>query len=334
LGEGSLVQATKIAKEYPYTDHFLCVWQLWTAKGWGFGGSLPGCDADTMSFKVGKIQMVFGMLGLITLVCVSVFQKKIVKKKMPLFFIALISLGAFFLTTYFSRIIWDLFSPIMAIFQFPWRLIAFGMVGTAVMAGYFFVKIPAVLQKFMLIILLFILFIPGRKYFIKPLTSFDQYNQEFNSPEYFSKHLAYKLPEYLVTQADLAYWRSLEETDQKVPDLGFDFSQPLDFSGNITVIKNDQFEKIVQVKQSGDTTLNIHYFPFWKLFVNDIPIIPKNFDRLGRPMLSVATNDIVRISYHQSQVEQTGNIFSLLGIILLLLSLLFYDQSFQKKKRS
>lgn len=331
LLEGSLVQAAQIAKEYPYADHFLCLKQLWTANGWDFGGSLPGCEADTMSFKIGKIQLIFAFLGFIMLFFEIVLKRKIERKKLPIYFIAIAASGALFLTTYYSQFIWDAFSSVMAIFQFPWRLVAFGIFGVGVLAGYVFKYFSRNILKFVTTVIILILFLPGRKYFIKPLISFDQYNLQFNSSEYFTKHIAYKLPEYLVTGADLQYWRSLEPMLDKPAEISMNFYQPLDSSTEQTIIKNEPFEKMVIVKNSASAVVNIHYFPFWKISVNDIPVIPEKFDRLMRPIISVKQNDTIKIRYEQTTIEKTGNLLSLFGLGLLILIPYFYVSSEPKK---
>ncbi|MEO8581434.1 MAG: 6-pyruvoyl-tetrahydropterin synthase-related protein [Patescibacteria group bacterium] len=322
--EGSLVQATHVAKEYIYSTHFLCAWQLWTAKGWVFGGSVPGCEDPTeMSFKIGKLQFILGTLGLSAFLFKIFRQKKISQNNLPLLFIAVFSVGAFFLTLYPSQFIWDFFSSVMALFQFPWRFIVFGLFGIAVFAGYLFHAFHFPLQKIIAFTIVLFLFISGRKYFITPTMPFDTYQTQYNSDEYFSQHLAYKMPEYLVTIADLPYWRSLQSSDEKKVDLSFDPALPTQSTTEYTLIQNTPFEKSLSFMEAGDAIINIHYFPFWKIMVNDQQVFPTHFDMLARPIMSLDAGDKVTIQYEQTSIEKAADILSLIGFILLFSTPLF-----------
>ena len=61
--ENKLTYATEIATKTKYSDHFLCVWQLWKANKWSFGGSGIGCINDDMSFQIGKIHLILASIG-------------------------------------------------------------------------------------------------------------------------------------------------------------------------------------------------------------------------------------------------------------------------------
>ncbi|MBI3366080.1 hypothetical protein HY041_00430, partial [Candidatus Roizmanbacteria bacterium] len=63
LLENHLTYAKEIATATKYWQHFVCPQQLWQSP-WGFGGSTAGCT-DGMSFKIGKMQLVLGGLGML-----------------------------------------------------------------------------------------------------------------------------------------------------------------------------------------------------------------------------------------------------------------------------
>lgn len=305
FAEGSLVQASHIAKEFNYQDHFLCVKQLWTSNGWGFGGSLPGCDADTMSFKIGKIQIILGFLGFLAFFIKILKSKKFSAKDFSLLFIALISTLSLFLTLSPSKFIWDTFSSVMALFQFPWRFIVFGMFGISVFAGYLFHTIRFPLRKLLIFGLVILLFFSAKKYFNKTLTPLAEYEAQFNSTDYLQNHLAYKIPEYLVKDADLSYWRSLELKES-----------------NMSQFSTATFE--VPPDNSHKKIIPIHYFPYWKIMVNNQIVIPTVFDQLGRPILSVQPEDQISIYYQQTQVEKIADILSISGLIILFFGKWYY----------
>ena len=115
--------ASDIAKLTRYSDHFLCLSQIWTTPSWGFGGSTPGCTADGMSFMLGKLQIMCAILGLIA--GSFVFQKK-----KSLFVEGLIVLWALFLTLPDSAPFWRLLPPLQVI-QFPWRFLSIALIFSA-----------------------------------------------------------------------------------------------------------------------------------------------------------------------------------------------------------
>jgi hypothetical protein len=319
LLEGSLTHATTVAKEYAYVAHFLCPWQLWTANGWLFGDSIPGCG-DTMSFKVGKIQLILAGVGLLALLAQILFKKKITSNQRALLLIALFSLGAFFLTVMYSQFIWDLFSPVMALFQFPWRFIVFGIFGVATFAGYLGEVARVPFRSVIVVGLVFVLFFTGRKYFIKPLIPFAEYQQAYNSDEYLHKEIAYKMKEYLVAGADYTYWSSLNPGNGEPVQVPFDYTQPIEFVGRYGVEKNSLFEKKIVFVEPEKVLINIHYFPFWKIYLNNQEILPREFDNLARPTLFVNQGDVLVVRYEQTLTEKLSNILSLIGVALLVIS--------------
>ena len=68
--ERHFTQADSIARTTTYSLHFVTPGQIWNST-WGFGGSALGVE-DGMSFKVGKIQIILGLAGVIF----ALFKKK------------------------------------------------------------------------------------------------------------------------------------------------------------------------------------------------------------------------------------------------------------------
>lgn len=80
ITELKLTQAVAQATLTRYQDHFLCAWQLWKSNGWHYGGSVPGCDGDQMSFQLGKIQTTIAIFGFILLAWQTIIKRQIKKK--------------------------------------------------------------------------------------------------------------------------------------------------------------------------------------------------------------------------------------------------------------
>lgn len=104
-----------------YKFHFIYLRQLWQ-RTWGYGGSIFGLE-DNISFQLGwpQIFLFFPALW---------FWRKSIYV-----FIAL-SL-AIFMMTFHSQFIWDRV-PILALAQFPWRLLAFAATFVAFFSGSIF----------------------------------------------------------------------------------------------------------------------------------------------------------------------------------------------------
>jgi hypothetical protein len=116
--------ADQIARTTSYQLHFVEPWQLWNST-WGFGGSAVGVE-DGMSFKLGKIQIILGLLGMAT---------AIYKKNRQLILLSLFLLASFWLTTASSRFLWDA-SSTLQIVQFPWRTLGLLAFYLSILTGY------------------------------------------------------------------------------------------------------------------------------------------------------------------------------------------------------
>lgn len=293
LMESHLTYASEIAKMTNYSDHFLCIRQLWSPPtgGWGFGGSVPGCVSDGMSFALGKPQLLFGMLGII-LLGYRIIRKKIDKYRLLIIAISMGTVVSLLLTTYQSKPIWSVLSPLFSLFQFPWRFLVFGIVGLSIMGAYALrVLHTPRLALYAISLGLIILVTP---YFSGQSLSNTLYESKYLSNDYIRNAVAYKIPEYLPKTADYKKWRSFEGKNE-VP-LG---------------------------------EVNMHYFPYLKIEVDGREIVPDTFDSLGRPQLHLKPGSKLIVSYRQTQIEKLGNSVSMIGIVLLGM-ILFYKPLWTK----
>jgi len=208
LTEMKYTWTKEVATLTNFRDHFLCLNQLWQSD-WGYGGSTRGCVNDGMSFKIGKIQLIFFFLGIL------IFLYKIFFKKYKLntiyLFIIIYSLLFLFLTLYQSQPLWELFSPILSVIQFPWRLIGPPLLGIAFFSAYFFHYLKIPLKNVLIIIILATALIINGKHFYGQEIKKDRFEKKYLSQEYIKKKAAYAIAEYLPITIDYQYWRSLEK---------------------------------------------------------------------------------------------------------------------------
>ncbi|MFH2085956.1 MAG: 6-pyruvoyl-tetrahydropterin synthase-related protein [bacterium] len=158
--ERGFTQADTIAKTTNYAKHFVEPWQLWNST-WGFGGSAQGVE-DGMSFKLGKIQLILGMLG-----ALIAFREK--KKSLKL--ISLFILISVFLTTSASKFVWDRL-PTLQIVQFPWRNLGIITVFLSLLSGFTVSRINHRVFRFVgASLIMVMLFLTGYKYFVPESTN-------------------------------------------------------------------------------------------------------------------------------------------------------------------
>lgn len=304
LLENKLTYATEIASKTKYSDHFLCAWQLWKADRWSYGGSGTGCVNDDMSFQIGKVQLLLAVIGL------GIFIHSLWKKgnnNIPFFILGWTVFSAF-LTLELSMPIWDLFSPVMSIFQFPWRFLPFVVFGTGFFASYI-VHIFANKKMQILIVIVLsmgVLFISS-KFFSKPWKyTTDEYRSMFLTEKYIGQKAAYEIPEYFPRTGDYKTWRMYDRSE-----IGF-------YTNTLSYKINTPFYKEITVDQE-QITLPIHYFPFWEISINGKKTIPRYFDTLGRPIFSgLALPSIVEVRYNETPIEKTSNIITVITFITLI----------------
>ncbi|MFA5136123.1 MAG: hypothetical protein WC489_01885 [Patescibacteria group bacterium] len=329
--ESGLTYASIVAKKTHFHNHFLCIGQLWSAPNWQFGGSGPGCNSDTMPFTLGKIHIVTGLLGISLFLLHIRNQKK--NKKLFMFFLS-IGMISVFLTTYQSSFIWYAFSPVFSLFQFPWRFLVFGTFLLGFFSAYLLHAINIPFKQYLGFILILLILFTTSKYYSKPwLYTVAEYTNNLISPKYISQKAAYHMAEYLPKTADYDYWRSLDLDIRPEPDLSVQSRSlsPIDMKekSSYKVLKNNPFSKEISISKPTAFTVNIHYFPFWEIYINNNKYIPKNFDRLGRPIVSLTQPSIVHIFYTETLLEKISDVMSLC-VMFFIGMIVFYKPVWNK----
>lgn len=308
-------KATEIAKQFDYKDHFLCLRQIWNSP-WNFGGSLAGCEADLMSFKLGKIHITLGLLGIVAFLYDFLFRKK---RNLLFLGILFLTIGSIFMTTYYSQFVWRIFESILSLFQFPWRFLVFGMFGAAFFSAYLFETIKIPFKYFLVLLIGIVCLYTGTKYFTKPLMTYEEYYQGYLSPIYLHQFVAYNIREYVPHGIDYQYWHYLNPLEVNRQLLDFDYKLPIESKAEYTVVKNNAFEKEVSIYEPTTVVLNIHYFPFWEIQINNTVAIPTEFDRLYRPVIRLTEQSNITIRYKETTVETISNTITLTTFIILMI---------------
>lgn len=318
LLENKLTYANEIAIKTKYSDHFLCSWQLWKAIKWSYGGSGIGCINDDMSFQIGKIHLLLAGLGVGIFLFQHIKNKKKESLSLPLFILSTTLLFAF-LTIDTSKPIWDVFSPLVAVFQYPWRFLSFVLFGVAYFTSYIaHISKNEKLRIIIVIILSLGVLYSSSKFFSKPWKySSDEYKSMFLTNKYIEQKAAYEIPEYFPRSGNYKVWRTYDKSE-----IGFG-------NASLTYKINMPFYKEIEVSETN-VTLPIHYFPFWEININGTTVIPIHFDSLGRPLFSsLSPHSIIVVRYNETPIEKAGNGISLITFGVLLI--ICYNKKIWKK---
>lgn len=210
----------------------------------------PGINIGT-GIQLGAAQIVIILITLIFLV-INFLRKK--KFPAPAAFFLVVTLGAAFLTTNLSRLIWELIKPMQTLL-FPWRFLTLTTFSCAVLACFIVANIKN--KTFLVplsIALIFLAIFPSRHY-LKPQPLGDFSNQYYSSYEDPQKLDNYFLPKGLVENLDILQLppASVIEGDGEVTN----------FSKQNALIK-------FTLNLKSDSKIQTHTisFPGWQLYVN------------------------------------------------------------------
>ncbi|HSW47866.1 MAG TPA: YfhO family protein, partial [Candidatus Saccharimonadales bacterium] len=295
-----------------YKDHFVCLPQLWSSP-WGFGGSVRGC-VDGLSFKIGKLHILFGLGSLLTLF--TLFKKEKDKFQVSLLFIIFL-VSSVFLTLEQSKFIWDLI-PHMAFFQFPWRFLILVSFFLSFLGGsvFWFLENINFSKKF-----------SGYFYWLicaAAVIAIIFLNNSLFAPQ---KIIDAKSDDY--TNKTVLNWKVSKISDEYMPKGFFKPLRPIDVPRNIVETSKKNFKilslnkKTQQISfivdEGSETTIyiNIAYFPGWHVFVDGKQVW---FKYSGQGLildLSKGKHEIY-LKFIQTPVEKAGNVISIAGVIMLI----------------
>jgi len=289
-----------------YTDHFICLSQLWNSQ-WGFGGSASGC-IDGMSFKLGKFQ--------IMLVCASVILWLVVKEKNKqlnyvMICALLLTCVSLILTLQISEPVWNTL-PLFSYIQYPWRFLGPLGVGIAFISGYLLYRTPRTASLVGLATIGIIIFFINDKLF---------------TPQYlyYRPVLDYGIPEEI-------QFRASKVSDEYLPKgihIPADISEALepriqgnDFMNVKTIWETETGgEYEVLSDTNGELKLRMAYFPGWKFYINNLEVNPKVVE--GEPSVVLSAGySILKVRFSDTPVRRIGDAisgFSIIGLIILIL---------------
>ena len=317
--ELSGTHATAIATETAYADHFVYPSQLWHSPH-GYGGSTAGC-VDGMTFQIGKVLLVLGVIGLF--LYLLRYVRHYLKNKTAMsgqahvvLFVLLTGVSGL-LTLPYAQPVWLALEPFLELFQFPWRFLGFFVFGLAFFAAYVvnhvrqktYVWAIAGAISLVAIALSMPFFVPNPD----KVWDEDGFTTQYVSEDYIRHDIAYRVPEYIPTSVNADAWMQTQGNDVT--------NEPLIMTdGELYTLISESPVGFEAATSSRSFLINKHYAPYWSINLNNQPFEPTEFDELGRP---IVTRDVektlVKVGYAQTPVQHVANILTLTGMILLVL---------------
>lgn len=319
ITESYATYARQIATSTKYTDHFLCFSQLYKSiDGLVYGGSIAGCN-DPMIFKVGWPQIASITIGIIILIWKSIFpiKNKPQKKTLVLMiFTTLLFSVSIYLTLFPSIWIWNTFSNIMDLVQFPWRFLSFIPICSAIFAAYSFDYITHKKIGFVVILSAFLAIcsmLINSKYFVGNTIKSNEFNNTYTNEDYIRNTAIYSYVELLprtVLLSEYLKYKPVAE-DRKLPNVSMGSATLI--KGELQELVNKPLYKSFILKPDSSAFINIHDFLYWQKYVNNAQLKSYSTDKLGRPIIeNNSTIDLqVTAKFALTANEYIGNVVSL-----------------------
>ncbi len=287
-----------------FRDHFVCWQQLWDSP-WGFGGSAPGCIADGLSFKLGKLHIITSLI-IVMLMFIRVIKNKQIVILLGFFGLAV----SIFLTLEISQPFWEIL-PFTQFIQYPWRFLVFASFFSSLIAGAViwqtrrFNTLPylsAGIIVFLLIFFNFKLFEP-KTIFLK--TAIDYTNDNF------IKWAASGISDEYMPKGFVKPKMKEEVIIKRVSD------------GEIIVDKTHKLVFVTNFEKEKSVFVNIAPFPAWKAYIDGIPISYQNKNN-GIEILLPQGRHEVNFSFTSTFVERLANIISVFSVVMLIGGILVF----------
>lgn len=306
------VTAMILSAQTDFYDHFLCVSQLWNSP-WGFGGSSMDCIRDGMSFKFGKLHILFSVASLLLFLYAG-YRRKHAKK--ALYIVSLIALiltvlGMISVSEPFWRML-----PFTSFIQYPWRLLTIAMFAIAALGSYVLTGLRGAPIRYVATAVLV-----GLTIYVNAKNFVPKYVYE---PDRAVLHTSDDLL-YRVSKISDEYLPTTIVKPNSLAEVPASLVSATD-SAQVQIEKQTASYASIRVSHDTDHTITIQkaYIPGWKFLVDDEEVKPVIIR--GLPMISLKKGSHqVIIEYKNTAAKSQGEIISIMTIVLLG-GVLFYGQ--------
>lgn len=284
-----------------FSHHFLFLDQLWDWP-WGFAGSGPG-RADGMSFKIGKLHLV---VGLLSLAGALLKRKKEKADAGTVVFLAAAALVAVFFTLGISRFLWRAL-PLLPFLQYPWRFLTLIVFFVSWLVGSLFSGMKRFAPLILTALVLGLIFYHG--HYFQP--------QEFYPPgrDYTSfKALAWEASR--MSDEYLPPGFRIPQSFEELPQEKIVFEEGEGEIGDL-VIKSGSFSFPVWSEGPARVKINALSFPGFKAWVDgQETALEARGDRLIEVNLSPGEHQVL-VELTNTPIRTIANWLSLIGFGIL-----------------
>lgn len=267
---------------------------------WGYGPSLPLSDQDQMSFQVGVLNLLIGLLSLLFW-----FLDK--KKNPALGFFAFSFWIVFFFMLPVSYWPWRLLL-IYNLIQFPWRLLSLTTLISSVLGGYLISKFKGI-WRWLFLFLVIACLVPSAVIYARPEYITHQPVEFYSTNEDSTTVAAEYTP----------LW--VKEKPQKRAEEKVEIIDGRGLIGNLqTNSKKISFQIDLDNSQNntGRVRVNLHYFPGWRLFINEQELAI-SYQKNGLVEFPIPVgNSQVLLVFGETKMRLFADLLSLLSFILLI----------------
>lgn len=251
-----------------YSEHFVYLDQLWDSP-WGYAGSGPQ-KADGLSFKIGKINIISALIGLI--IIIRLYKSFTPRKKTLLVSLFTLLLVSVFMMTWASLPLWQFLEPLFKYIQFPWRLLVFVLLPLALIAAFIAKGVTDKPSQAVICLFLAILIITIHSKYFVPKEYSNHSTDYYYSDNYLKWQVSKISDEYL--PSDFTKPQSIEEISTSL------LSQDSKLNYQVHEDNFAHTKFTLNIEEKNEIVLNRTFSSAWKLFSENgnkpVPIYAKN----------------------------------------------------------
>lgn len=319
----TIVDDILLQERYTYSLHFASPEQLWNSL-WGYGGSSPD-KLDGFSLKIGKPQLVISAFVFLTATFLIFGKKRRIQSPKLLFLIinGLLLIFAAFMTTNFSRLVWDSLPPLHFL-QFPWRFLTFAALFSSLLAGggiWLAGKLVPNKATTPIVAVIFITLtlIPHLKLFT-PETYLEVDDSHYTDPKFVSwttsKTSFEFVPAGVATTIELPL--NITQVDIQKDQIALEPATLVGGQAHIDITHNKPHFKQLHISsdQGAAVQFNTFNFPGWQATIDGQPKFINDDNPLKLIRLSIPQGEhTVSLSFSNTKVRSLGNFITAATLI-------------------